>query len=502
MTQRSKKTRVSPFTMTDLLDFEAQMARDTLADPEVLSTRDRPIAPSPDKARKIETLHTWLLSIRAIAADPWPGSKIQRTYDLMSFIALAFGIISGMGLIEGLLRYDGSEPVNVIPFLAVYALLQIILLLNYVFKTFVYRLFKRLPGGALLYFLREGALRWIESRGSLLSNRDKERPMIKAFARRLSQLHRPLLEKYAWKLVQIFGIACHGASLLTFLCLIFFNDYTFGWRTTLHVEADFLHTVVTILAAPFHWLGGDTAPSFEVIRASQFTRFGKSFMASGSDLGARSTAAWWPFLALVILTYGLIPRFLIWVSLTFSIKHTLSTLLFNDFRSEALWQRLTREQVEWIPGGVLESAPTIQDQTLFNPSLQKTLGDCLVLRWRDFPASDSAIESYLVKNFGLKPIASLKSSGLVREQDALKNMLERHRQLPLVVAADPWELPGEAIEKIRRLVREQGSPTSLILFAPIDSKADALTLAGDRTAWRHALKAFRDPHLGLLEEAR
>ncbi len=488
------------FTMMDLLEFDAQMARDSLAEPETLIKRDRGLRRLVQADDKRRTLLLWTREL-AMQEGSKLGTTVQSSYDVSAFLAIILGIVSGSGLINALLHYDGTQPVNVIPILAFYAVLQIFLLINYAFKAFIYRLFKKLPGGALLFFLKEAARRWIEKRGTLLALGKPDQPLVRAFLQRLSQLRRPLLQNHGWKLFQSFGIACHGASLLTFIGLILFNDYTFGWRTTLHLDPVLLHRIVNVLAWPFAWLGDFTSPSMEVLRNSQFSRFQKGFTPHENiDFGARSTAAWWPFLALVIGFYGLWVRIGLWWILSLSIRRELQHLELNDFSSEALWQRLSEEKAAWTSKGPLESQPTPSDQALFQHS--KLLPrDCIVLRWRDLPAGDAPIKEFLERNFALQTQSIINGNGLPGEIDEITRALQSRSDLVLVVAADPWELPGEALDRIRQALRTRVSKNLLLLFAPLDSAAGHLEISKsiDRIAWKHAIQAFRDPYLGLLE---
>ncbi|MBC7529954.1 MAG: DUF2868 domain-containing protein [Oligoflexus sp.] len=485
------------FTMPDLLDYEAQIARDSLAEPGVLIARDRSLKNILVPGNKTKTLLAWTRHFQITDSNS-AGATAKRSYDLLAFAAIVLGIISGSGLIQAMLHYDGTQPVNVIPLVAIYAVLQIVLLLNYIFKAFVYRLFKRIPGGALVYLLREAGSRWMQRRGASLAPNLPQKELIKAYTRRLSQLHRPLLQNHAWKIIQDFGIACHAASLLTFIALLFFNDYTFGWRTTLQLEPEWLHQITKTLALPFAWLGDFASPSLELIQKSQFSRFQKSFVEEGLDLGARVTAAWWPFLALIIAVYGLLPRLILWVILEVFIKSDLKNLNFHDFQSAALWARLSEEKAIWTNDG-LEQARPPSDQQLYKHSLSETR-NCVVLRWRDLPIGEALLNESLKLRFALNSLAFVNARGLATDADALIRILDKYPEAVLIVACDPWELPGEALDKIRLALRSRNK-TKLMLFAPFEEhEGQALPAkALNKTAWQHAIQAFRDPYLGLLD---
>ncbi|RYZ57069.1 MAG: hypothetical protein EOP07_10920, partial [Proteobacteria bacterium] len=114
------------FTMIDLLDYEVQMARDSLLPPETVQSRDLSLRTLAVKGQKTETLLNWTHSLSE--SIDHPGAKAQKTFDILAFVAIVSGILMGTGLIQGLLHYDGSQPVNVIALIGIYAFLQIFLL--------------------------------------------------------------------------------------------------------------------------------------------------------------------------------------------------------------------------------------------------------------------------------------------------------------------------------------------------------------------------------------
>lgn len=494
-----KEMPAKRFTMIDLLDYEVQMARDSLLSPEAVRDRDLAMRKLTVKGQKTETLLNWAQSLSE--SIDHPGAKAQKTFDILAFVAIVSGILMGTGLIQGLLHYDGSQPVNVIALIAIYAFLQIFLLLNYLFKATVYRLFKKLPGGALLMLLREAAERWMQRRAGVMARGVSEQALIRALVQRLGQLHRRLLQNHGWKLFQDFGIACHASSLVTFMAMLFFNDYTFGWRTTLNLQPELLHSIIHSLALPFSWLGDFANPSLELIEKSQFSRFQKDFVIKeGLDFGARSTAAWWPFLALLILTYGLIPRLILWAILQRSIQADLKNLRFDDFRSEALWTRLSEERSAWASEGPMEAAraPVLQSLTQFKSEAPR---NALLVRWRDLPISENLLESFLRSVHNLEVKSFYDARGLSADIASIEAALRSMPNPVLIIASDPWELPGEAVDRIRKILRENFPKNLLILFAPfeeIDGEAK-INFEKNKTAWQHAVQALRDPYLGLLE---
>jgi hypothetical protein len=112
----------------------------------------------------------------------------------------------------------------------------------------------------------------------------------------------------AWEclaLLQLGGLCLAVGSLAGLMVSVTVTDLAFGWQSTLQVGARGMHAVVSFLALPWSWLpaGWGLAPSLSQIEGSRIVlKEGISTLAS-ADL-----IAWWPFLAMTLLTYALLPR--------------------------------------------------------------------------------------------------------------------------------------------------------------------------------------------------
>ncbi|RZA14540.1 MAG: DUF2868 domain-containing protein, partial [Proteobacteria bacterium] len=256
------------FDLVTLIDYEAQLARDGTAAVDTLRKREGEIhSRMPSKLSDKKTaLLAWIWELK-LREGPWPGVSLVRGYESFVFVLFLLGFFSGVGSIQVFLRYDGTEPVNVIPIIAFYGFLQILLVLWYLLKSSVARLFRRLPGGALIALLRDLGARFLARRPHLFSTQNFDSRIQAVFLRRLKDVHSSLLLAKAWQSFQVFGLSFHLASLGTFLLMIAFNDYTFAWRTTLQLEAGLFHQIVSTLSLPFAWLSELLHPSLSLIES-------------------------------------------------------------------------------------------------------------------------------------------------------------------------------------------------------------------------------------------
>lgn len=463
--------------LATLINYEAQIARDKSEEPENLRSRDKKLAERMKLAsqNKLTALMAWLKELM-FSPGPWPGEKIARGYDLCTTISFIFGLVSGFGMIKALLIYDGSEPVNVFPFIAIYGILQIILLIWYFGKALSARYLQVIVGNSLFALVKSGLIKLTHD----------------GLRQRLLDVHKKLLALHAWKVFQVFGLAFHLASLATLLLMISFNDYTFAWRTTLRIDALAFFDLVSALSLPFAWMDSGLSPSLELIQASQFDRYKKDFLgAPGQGL---ASVGWWPFLASLILLYGVLPRLLIWIQLKTSIRSYLRLWAFDDQSSEALWRRLQSFDAAWNHSEI-EKLREIPEQSLLT-SVQGAR-QVFVVFWRDVNVEIEGFQSFLANEHSLSMVGHKKANGLTRDAEEILESLGKDKVL--LVVSDPFELPGEAIDKIRLTIREK-FPTLPILFAPVSEASGNFRLSGDLKAWRHALQIYRDPYLGLLDE--
>jgi hypothetical protein len=104
---------------------------------------------------------------------------------------------------------------------------------------------------------------------------------------------------------QAAAVAFQLGALSAALALVVFSDLSFGWSTTLEVDAQALQRVTDLLSAPWAALWPAARPSPELIEASRFYR-----IAQGPDptVPLATYGRWWPFVLMTLAVYGLLPR--------------------------------------------------------------------------------------------------------------------------------------------------------------------------------------------------
>jgi hypothetical protein len=115
-------------------------------------------------------------------------------------------------------------------------------------------------------------------------------------------------------------------------------DVAFGWQSTFQVSGRAVYGLVEALAMPWRWMVPPSLahPSLAAIEGSRIVlKEGIASLATG-DL-----VAWWPFLCLSVLFYGLLPRLVLLVMGIFVQRHLLSRLRFDHSACNRLVRAMT-----------------------------------------------------------------------------------------------------------------------------------------------------------------
>jgi len=281
----------------DFLDLEWFLEQDRLADPATTLQRDRRLGleAQADSVPAEGFGMFWLLRRRADAGTT-PASALASGLNVLRIVLAVAGLAAGASLVRGLLAYSGAEPVNVSVFLLLAVFPQAALCLL----------------AALLLAARAmgpGQFR-IPARPlfSLLWRRQGRLGAQAGFLRSLFLAQGWPARMLAWEclgLLHLGGLCLAVGSLAGLLVGVTVTDLAFGWQSTLQVGTQGMHALVSLLALPWSWLPAQwgLAPTPGQIEGSRIVlKEGISTLAS-ADL-----VAWWPFLAMCLLTLALLPR--------------------------------------------------------------------------------------------------------------------------------------------------------------------------------------------------
>ncbi len=440
--------RIQRWTLADLidldhyLDLDDQSLREGQAARERLNERDRRLYLSDIQGRLAVSTHTtphrrgtlrhWL-SARRGAEDPLlrdllPGSAFVRSQRLVTFGLALLGVFFGVALASALLHYDGKQPVNVSWYLFILVLVQLGLALATV-VAWGLRRSKAVSGvirdlsflSHLIRHLFTKAARYIQRHRLLHIPQDLREGA--ASRRGLTEAHFALYGPAAYLpfliAAQVFGIGFNLGVISITLGLEWFTDLAFGWGSALELSPQVVHEIARLIAAPWGWLLGEGVgyPTLDQVAGSRI-----SLKDPLATLQAADLRSWRWFLVLAVITYGLLPRLLLFGASVLAQRRALAVLPFTHGRTQALYARLVTPSLGSTEG-LERRGPEMPIPAPLTP----------ITAPRSAPRSPPVLQP--VKPAAAGPPAALPTAGKTADGSAPARLLEGSRLTP----AERWQ---------------------------------------------------------------
>jgi len=504
--------------LAELIDIECQILKDGEIDPVELRKRDREIGIELKTINqdKSKTLLAWLERVRTDQQYS-PGLLFETGYRWLGYFLVFFGLLMGGTTAATVLSYDGSSPVNLVHFLAVFVGVQLLTILFFITNLLPAFLKKFLPGNGNFYnFIRE--LNYLSSRltGKIFSHLPKNK-----FSKLLSDLQQlkirqklySTVEKWlVFCLTQRFSLAFNFGALFTCLYLIAFSDLAFAWNTTLQISSAMFHKIVSLIAFPWSAFYPDGLPSMELVEASRYFRLNGEYIVSPSNPNLPQAAAvggWWLFLVLALFFYGLLPRIFLLCFSKIKLKIVLAKLPMDSADFESLFDRLTHPLVET---GTISSEQAITDGSLsnaFRPNIKITSKNCTVIKWGDLEITNDELSKLIQDRFNWNTKFKLVAGSLdydssdVATIDYIKGQKEKY---PLIILAESWEAPTSILHFLKQLRQVLSMDRHIIVgLIYADSNQNWRSpLLNDLRSWKRELATLADPYLrveSMVEES-
>jgi len=296
------------------------------------------------------------------------------------------------------------------------------------------------------------------------------------------RLFAPLERLALLSLSQRAAVCAMLGMLLVFGLRVTFTDLRFNWDTSLPVteQSQRINRFSRVLATPWAQAWPAAVPDQTLVLTSR-----------GEPAQPAPTQRWWPFLLMVTLVYGLLPRLLLVGLLHWRLRRRLAAWTFDDAACLVLDGRLRTRFQGWQQVNQTPSAAPVSAEVVSGPS---KLPVAWALRWNDIPVGDNEVRTLLPK-------------ALVGELYGIGNQID---DIPtdapaVLVLAEAWEAPSKgirhALAQLRRRLAER-TPIQVLL---LDGEASAWRApsAEDQSLWRRRLSELADPYLqvGGLEHA-
>ncbi len=430
------------WTLEELTELDLRMQRSMASDLQDQEEISQP------EAGKPAVLKQWLNRQRQ--SDP-EASRLAGTVSLsiswLSFSLGAFSFVAGCSAAAALLRNADNRLMNASNYLGVLVGLQLFLLALLFLSALLFR--KRLSGLQKLLLPKQ-----------------------------IKNLPSPLsLRAWSWRIffsLQLSGIAFNVGVLMITLGKGITHDLAFGWATTLQTTGESVHRIVETLSLPW---GGAFTPTLDQII------FSRIYIGDPVGLNnAGATAAWWPFLMMCVLFYGLLPRFLLSIWGAVQLNRQLKNPQLDSPESERLYLELTRKSFAFSgsPSEPASPGKNAKLATAFKPEKPlKLMDDAQMIP----PARQQAFTQQLQSAFDIE---------LNPDAEGILKVVEL------------WQPPLEETLKELRNLRTQIPAGADILLLGVGLPAAQNEIPflppekADLEIWNKRLGELKDPRLGLL----
>jgi hypothetical protein len=455
---------------------------------------------APTVRQRAALLRAWLDAV--YRANTRPGVRLERGIGLLTIGLAVAGIFMGVGVARYALAYEGGHPVNVVGYLSLLMLPQIMLGLALLLNLAVKSLSLKHVADRAFGLLHAAFLSALRSKTIQLENDT-------GASIDLSALYRPAMNWRVFFSMQVFGIAFNVGALIASLWLVTFSDLAFSWSTTLRIDAIDAHRFVSALATPFSWIDPDLVPNLEVVRKTRYFRLEGRYAGAAqnpdafrraADLGA--TMAWWPFLAACLVAYGLLPRIILAVCAWARLQRCLGRTPLEAYEVDRLVRAcLTRAGGFHLIAGC--DMNTERRNGAKRAALVSPQSDGVAILWRDAPFSEEAVRAYIKHVFGVDTCLVLRAGGTAGDLDAS----EIGSRLAAVgadagavyVFVDAFEALAKALIRFLQGLRGKVGAQRLILLIPVEEVAGEIRNppADRRETWQRAARHCGDPFLGV-----
>ena len=230
--------------LNEIINLEYQLYKDTQSDPAEQRERDRKIGKDYNGSEddRISLFRFWLNKLED--ENSYPGQSLTSALLFLRYLVFFFFLVSGATACAGILTYDGSHPVNIVNFIAVFAGLQSLLYLLFFLNILPGNIRSRIPLVGDFYRFARLVFTYIVGTVSkhLYKNKTESLRHMTGLFNRVKSRHAIYKNIERWTLfsiTQLGGFAFSLGALAACAYLVTFSDLAFAWNTTLDVSPDF-----------------------------------------------------------------------------------------------------------------------------------------------------------------------------------------------------------------------------------------------------------------------
>ena len=497
----------------DIIDLEYFLHGDRTTQETELQQRDRDIylalkksgQPAQDDA---DLLRAWIQARRQTAAAQdqlsSPGHLFQKLEGVARVISPVKGLLIGTVTGFAFFSYNGTTPINVFHFLLLFVVSQLLLTTIYLGTLLFHRLRgKNHQWGAVTLLGKSlaASTRFILRRrfyGLLTAAQRTSLEHVFGKLRAGSGLYGRLFTWPFLIMVQLFGIAFNIGLVGITLIKIATSDLAFGWQSTLSFSDQFLAHLVEYVALPWSWIPG-SFPSLSQIEGSRIILKDAITQLTTGDL-----TAWWPFLVMSLICYGLLPRLALFTWMVWRERKVLRNLRPETPACQRLLRRMRTPQIS-TQAAAQPTGTHPKDLSMNTRSMRTSQQmSAIVLIPDDISGLCNAewLESTLDRNhFRLHEEFHFMLS---YEKDLQLVALLCEKQYPpginILIIMEGWMVPlQDFLSLLRKLRQELPKLTvSIGLLGKPEAAGFAPLKKDDLEIWQNKIEGMGDPYIDLF----
>ncbi|MEO8616686.1 MAG: DUF2868 domain-containing protein [Luteolibacter sp.] len=454
-----------PWTLESLVDFEQEIATSTGTPTAVRTAVISATRGLEGAAARRVGLRVWLAQVRTTAT----GRKFSNALSMVGLVLVLVTFLAGISAVLGLLDRDRGG-INVVLFLAI------------------------LIGGQWLVLLL-AMLAWL-MRGRAAEGFSGVQSLVGKLARRLAgdrddAWWQNLMEgggspraAVLWRiarLVQAAGIFFNIGILTGLAGLVLVKHIGFFWETTTELAMhSILETAVIFLSAPWGLWWPGAVPDLSVIEATRWIPSRLPGMAPGPS-------AWWEFLLMATVVWGLLPRAILWLLAWHAGRRSLAALDFQGRSHRALWRALVG--------------------TDRNETDEKPLDGVLVLDVGGSGLTADGLRPFLLRRLRVHPAAWHSVAVLDSGAEDEAALALGNAPAGVVLLAEGWALSPSRMIALHAKIRASAGPQTPIKFliANVDGERHpAPPTTQEQYEWERFVDSLRDPaaEIFIFEKAQ
>lgn len=462
--------------LTQIVDIHQWLEQDQTTPVAERIRRDREIGRGLTAQDDIGRVLAWWEQIKPPGTQPSVGTRVVTTRRLLTTVLFVLGVSSGAALCSVALAYGGDYPVNLMALLgvlvgipAVFVLLGVVTSILQASGISPLREFAR-----ALNINRWLMELWDRLGGAHLAGGEGRTNIQGRFAYwQLSQFS------------QYFSVGFFAGALCMYGVLVAVTDLAFGWSTTLQIQASTVHQWVSNMALPWSLWWPAAVPGLELTEASRFYRLAGAM----SQERAAQLGDWWPFVLMVIVTWGLLPRFLMLLFVQWRLGVATRMLLREHAEVTSLCDRLVAPM---LARGGDDSAIAAETPIAEGGAESIDLRGATVVIW-----NAACLSGAVDAQHGVIELASGDSDALRRK--AVEKITPDADKL--VVFTKGWEPPVLEFNDLLAFIRERLGARASIVVAPLGLAGQVVSTT-DLAIWRSAIASFGDPRAYVTGDAQ